>query len=174
MHVAFGEGLAHSFCIHRMLPMSLLGFSFRERMEGTVQRRGEPFDRRFWFDLDVRAPSLLGFATTAVGRCEGTLHVDGLARDVPALGRMEISPLHRKLVRYVVDFRGDDGRTYRFDGQKDVTFRRHLVGWTTLPGHVYDADEQVWGDALLRFSLRRELRPLLRSFAVGARALPAT
>jgi len=151
--------------------MGLLGFTFRERMDGTVQRRGERFDREFRFDLDVRAPNVLGMLTTAVGACDGTLHLSGLARNVRATGRIEISPLRRKSVRYVLDFTADDGKSYRFDGEKRVTLRRHLVGWTTLPGHVYETDGTVWGDAVLRFSLRRELRPLLRSFVVGRRAL---
>ena len=56
------------------------------------------------------------------------------------------------------------------DGSKTTTWRRHIVGWTTLPGKVYDADGKVWGDALLRFSLARDLRKLLRSFTVGPRA----
>jgi len=154
-----------------MLRVSLLGFYFREKMEGTVQRKGERFDREFRFDLDVQAPSLLGFATTAVGTCDGTLHLAGVARSVRATGRIEISPLLHKTVRYVLDFVGDDGKAYRFDGSKRVTLRRHLVGWTTLPGQVFESDGALWGDALLRFSLRRELRPLLRSFTVGPRAL---
>jgi hypothetical protein len=154
--------------------VSLLRFYFREKMEGSVQRTGERFDRAFRFDFDVHAPSLLGFATTAVGDCTGTVRIDGLARDVPARGRIELSPLHRRTVRYVFDFAGDDGKRYRFDGAKRVTLRRHLVGWTTLPGHVYDADGVVWGDALLRFSLRHELRNLLRSFVVGPKADRAT
>jgi hypothetical protein len=148
----------------------LLGFYFREKMEGSVQRTGERFDRSFRFDFDVHAPSLLGFATTAVGQLTGVVRIDGLARRVPAQGRIEISPWYRRSVRYVFDFTGDDGKRYRFEGAKRVTLRRHLVGWTTLPGHVYDAEGHVWGDALLRFSLRRELRNLLRSFVVGPRA----
>jgi len=147
-----------------------LRFSFREKMEGTVQRAGETRARPFRFDLDVRAPSLLGFATTAVGLAEGTVRIEGLASDVPARGHLEISPLHRHLIRYVLEFQGDDGRAYRFDGQKDTSTRRHLIGWTTLPGQVYDADGAVWGEALLRFSLRRELGKLLRSVKVGRRA----
>jgi len=154
--------------------VSLLGFYFREKMEGSVQRTGERFDRSFRFDFDVHAPSLLGFVTTAVGDCTGTVRIDGLAKNVPARGRIEISPWLKQSVRYVFDFTGDDGRSYRFDGAKHVTLRRHLVGWTTLPGHVYDDGGRVWGDALLRFSLRRELRKLLKSFVVGPRAGHAT
>jgi len=157
-----------------MPAVPLLGFYFREKMEGSVQRTGERFDRSFRFDFDVHAPSLLGFVTTAVGDCTGTVRIDGLAKNVPARGRIEISPWLKRSVRYVFDFTGEDGRRYRFDGAKRVTLRRHLVGWTTLPGHVYDADGNVWGDALLRFSLRRELRNLLKSFVVGPRAGHAT
>ena len=153
--------------------MSLLGFYFREKMEGTVQRSGERFDRPFRFEFDVHAPTILGFATTAVGQCTGTVRIDGLAKNVPSTGRIELSPLAKQTVRYVFDFTGDDGKKYRFDGSKRVTVRRGLVGWTTLPGHVYDADGNVWGDALLRFSLRRDLRKLMRSFVVGPRALHA-
>lgn len=156
-----------------MPAVPLLGFYFREKMEGSVQRTGERFDRSFRFDFDVHAPSVLGFATTAVGDCTGTVRIDGLAKNVPAKGRIEISPWLKHTVRYVFDFTGDDGKRYRFDGSKRVTLRRHLVGWTTLPGHVYDADGNVWGDALLRFSLRRELRNLVRSFVVGPRATRA-
>ena len=153
--------------------MKLLGFYFRERMDGTVQRRGERFDRSFRFDFDVHAPSILGFATTAVGEMTGTAHIDGLARGATATGRIELSPVRHQTVRYVFDFTGTDGARYRFDGSKRVTLRRHLVGWTTLVGHVYDAEGNVWGDATLRFSLRRELRNLMSSFVVGPKALHA-
>jgi hypothetical protein len=141
----------------------MIGFYFREVMEGTAQREGERFDRPFRFELDVTAPSIFGFVTTAVGEAHGTLRLDGLAKDVPAKGRMEISPIHRSTIRYVIDFKGDDGKAYRFDGSKTTTVRRHLIGWTTLPGVVYDDTGAVWGKALLRFSIPRELLPLARS-----------
>ena len=165
--------VALTFCRCRIFRVKLLRFYFREKMEGTVQRAGERFDRPFRFEFDVHAPSVLGFATTAVGACTGTVRIDGLAKDVPASGRLELSPVAKKTIRYVFDFTGDDGKKYRFDGQKKTTLRRHLVGWTTLPGKVYDAEGAVWGDALLRFSLARDLRKLLRSFKVGPRAAVA-
>jgi hypothetical protein len=148
----------------------LLGFSFQEKMQGVVVREGERFDRPFRFEFDVRAPSVLGFATTAVGAMEGTVRIDGLAKDVPASGHIELSPVHRNTIRYVFEFTADDGKKYRFDGSKKTTVRRHLVGWTTLPGKVYDTDGNVWGEAVLRFSLRDDLRDLLRSFRVGRAA----
>ena len=133
-----------------------------------MQRPGERFDRTFRFDLDVQAPSLLALLTTAVGQTEGTLRIDGLARDVRATGRIEVSPVHRQSVRYVLEFTADDGRAFRFDGAKSTTARRHVVGWTTLPGRVYDDAGALWGEALLHFSLRRELGKLARSFRLVA------
>jgi len=147
--------------------VSILGFRFHEVMEGTVQRDGERFDRPFRFELDVRAPSVLGFATTAVGEAVGTVRIDGLARDVPARGTLELSPVLGNFIRYAFDFTADDGKSYRFDGSKKTTLRRHLVGWTTLPGKVYDEAGRVWGEATLRFSLRKHLRQLVRSIRVG-------
>jgi hypothetical protein len=150
--------------------VSILGFSFHEIMEGTVQREGERFDRPFRFELDVRAPSVLGFATTAVGEAVGTVRIDGLARDVPARGTLELSPVQGNFIRYEFEFTGDDGKKYRFDGSKKTTLRRHLVGWTTLPGKVYDEAGRVWGSAVLRFSLRKQLRQLMKSVRLGSRA----
>lgn len=141
----------------------MIGFYFREVMEGVVQRDGERFDRPFRFEFDVTAPSVLAFATTAVGEASGTVRLDGLAKDAPAKGRLELSPLLGRSIRYVFDFTGTDGKTYRFDGAKTTTLRRHLVGWTTLPGAVYDEQGNVWGKAVLRFSMSRHLRGLLSS-----------
>ena len=156
--------------LRSLASMRSLPFYFREKMEGTVQRPGERFDRSFHFEFDVHAPSVLGFATTAVGEAAGTVHIDGLAKSAEARGHIELSPVHKNIIRYVFEFTGDDGKKYRFDGSKKTTVRRHLVGWTTLPGKVYDAEGNVWGEALLRFSLRRDLRDLLRSIRVGPRA----
>ena len=143
------------------------GFRFREVMQGHAQRPGERFDRPFRFDLEVHAPSVLAFVTgTTVAPASGTLRLDGLASAARAEGHLELSPFRRQIMRYVLDFTADDGLGYRFDGQKRTTLRRHLVGWTTLPGKIYDASGAVWGEALLRFSLRHDLVDLLRSGAL--------
>jgi hypothetical protein len=149
----------------------MLGFFFHEVMEGTVTKAGDRFDRPFRFELDVRAPSVLGFVTTAVGDAEGSVRIDGLAKHAPAKGYLELSPILGQRIRYVFDFTGDDGKTYHFEGSKKTSLRRHLVGWTTLPGKVFAEDGSVWGDALLRFHLRRDLRALVRSIRFSRRML---
>lgn len=135
-----------------------------------MQRAGERFDRPFRFEFDVRAPSVLGFATTAVGEAIGTVRLDGLAKDAPARGTLTLSPVANASIRYAFEFTGDDGKKYRFDGSKRTTLKRHLVGWTTLPGKIFDEAGDVWGEAVLRFSFWRHLAPLLRSVRVGTRS----
>jgi hypothetical protein len=159
-----------SILSNRLVESLPLGFTFREKMEGRVVRAGERFERPFRFEFHVRAPNVLGFVTTTIGEMEGAVRLDGIAKDAPARGRIELSPVQHHTIRYVFDFAGDDGKTYRFDGAKTTTLRRHLVGWTTLPGSVYDDAGTVWGDALLHFSLRRDLGALLRSFHFGLQA----
>ena len=141
----------------------MLGFGFHEIMEGTVQRDGENFDRPMRFEFDVRAPSVLAILRTAIGEAVGEVRIDGLAKNVPAQGTLSLSPLSEARIRYAFDFTGDDGKPYRFEGIKVTTARRHLRGWTTLPGKVLTADGSVWGKALLRFSMRRDFRGLVRS-----------
>jgi hypothetical protein len=141
----------------------MLGFGFHEIMEGTVQREGENFDRPFRFEFDVEAPSVFSILRTAVGKAVGHVRIDGLAKHAEAHGQLELSPLAQKRIRYEFDFTGDDGKAYRFEGTKVTTARRHLRGWTTLPGRVYAADGSVWGRAVLRFSMRRDFSGLVRS-----------
>jgi hypothetical protein len=110
---------------------------------------------------------------------EGFVRIDGLARHAAATGRLELSPLIEHRIRYVLDFTGDDGRHYQFDGSKSIARIASsplslLKSWTTLPGDVRDTDTgEVWGHALLRFHFMRDLRALLKSVRVGpSRMLP--
>ncbi len=140
-----------------------IGFGFDEIMEGTIQKTGEKFDRPMRFRVKVHTPNLI--ARVAVCDAAGTLRLDGLAKDVAATGRLELSPIFERRIRYVLDFTGDDGKRYRFDGQKTISKRAldYLKSWTTLPGEVTDEEGKVYGRGVLRFSLRKHLRGLLRS-----------
>lgn len=142
----------------------MIGFKFHEVMEGTLRRAGETADRPFRFDFEVVAPSALGFLTSVVGETRGTVNVEGLANGAPAEGTLEMSPFLTRRLRYRFVMKADDGREYRFDGAKSLSYLRPVSTWTTLSGTLYDSEGKVWGTALLRFPLQRELVNLLASF----------
>jgi hypothetical protein len=149
-----------------------LGFAFHEVMEGSIERVGERFDRAFRFEVDVATPKLV--ARVAMCDADGFLHIDGLAKRAHAHGRLELSPVIERRIRYVLDFVGDDGKRYQFDGSKSIA--RYLgsplallKSWTTLPGEVREiVSGELWGRARLRFHLRRDLRALVGSVWVGS------
>ncbi|HEY1957486.1 MAG TPA: hypothetical protein VGH28_17830 [Polyangiaceae bacterium] len=148
----------------------MIGFAFHEIMEGSVQRLGERFDRPFRFEVDVSTPKVI--ARVAMCDAEGSLRIDGFAKDAHAKGRLEMSPLVERRIRYVLDFEADDGERYQFDGSKRIAPfgalpHTLLESWTTLPGLVTRASGATWGHALLRFHMGRDLRGLLASMRVG-------
>lgn len=140
---------------------------FHEVMEGMLTRRGEGFDRPFRFEVDVDVPHAERAAWgVATGHMAGEAWIDGLADGVPATGTLELSPLLRRQLRYVLDFEAD-GQKRRFDGHKTLGLRHPLRGWTTLPGSLYGPDGREVGTALLRFFLRRDLVHLVRSLRIA-------
>lgn len=143
--------------------MKHLGFAVSEVMEGSLRRPGENFDRRFRFDLDVRFPALWRILLVAVGLARGTVHIDGMARDVPATGTLELAPFRIRMARYTFTFTADDGQDYRFDGWKSMGWNLRR-SWTTLPGRLYDANGDVCATATLYFSFRHHFPGLLQSF----------
>jgi len=142
----------------------MIGFGFHEIMEGSIERVGERFDRPFRFEVEVSTPKLI--ARVAMCDAEGFLRIDGLAKNARATGRLEMSPLVERRIRYVLDFTGDDGKRYQFDGSKTGLRGWNLKNWTTLPGIVMDEHGSLWGRAVLRFHMRRDLKQLVSSMWV--------
>jgi len=140
----------------------MLGFRFREVMEGTLERGGERSP--FRFDLDVRGPSTFRFFSSWLGAAVGTATIDGWVREAPARGDLEIAPVRKGLVRYTFDFTGPHGEALRFDGRKRIRF--WFIGWSLLRGAIYDATGSEVGTAELRFIFRRQLLPFVASFRI--------
>jgi hypothetical protein len=140
----------------------MIGFSFREVMEGTLERDGERFDRPFRFEFDVRVPELFFMFRTVEGRAVGDATIDGLAKHARAEGTIELSPVVKRRLHYKFTF-DVAGERYRFDGFKSIRWTDPLRTWTTLPGTVYAPDGSVYGKAVLRFVFRRHLEGLVKS-----------
>lgn len=142
---------------------------FTETMTGTWKRSGSDAELPMSFTVDVETAGRLRALGTVSARLEGTMTADGLAGGSKVTGSMEISPVEHRRVRYVLDFDGDDGATYHFDGWKSINWLRPKASWTTLPGTVTDAAGDVVGVATLMFPVA-DLAKFLRSMRPAAAA----
>jgi hypothetical protein len=142
------------------LHLGLHGFT--ETMSGTWTPADGSGRRVMWFRVEADASSLLAYLRRGEMHCAGTLFAEGLAEGVPARGRMEVQPFGGRIA-YRLDFFGDDGKAYRFSGEKKPSIRRPFESMTTLPGEIVVADSECIGTAHLRFRAS-DLVPFLRSF----------
>src|SRR6185295_10622817 len=97
-----------------------MGFSFDETMAGTMTIVGKGDEVPFSFTVHVEQPSLFGHLRHGKATMRGTIEAPGLAAIADCDGEMTLAPLVRRIVRYELSFRGDDGHAYRFAGQKDI------------------------------------------------------
>ena len=141
--------------------LSLHGFT--ETMRGTWTPEDGTGRRVMWFDVEADAVSALAYLRRGEMRLAGRMFMEGLAENVPTRGLLEVQPLSGRIA-YRLDFVGDDGRSYRFSGEKSPSLRRLTRSMTTLPGEIVVADAERIGRALLRFDLANDLLPFLRTF----------
>jgi hypothetical protein len=145
--------------------MRLPGFQFQERMTGTYTLTGSADQpRRISFSARVKADDSLRHLKDGMAELEGTVDLEGFADDVPLKGTIEIAPVRKRLIRYEFSFLGNDGRAYRFAGQKDIRLADLLGSWTTLPAALYDPSGKEIGQARMSFDMKADFLPLLVSF----------
>jgi hypothetical protein len=139
------------------------GFSFNETMQGTWTRPGESDEHGISFTITARANSWLKHLRDRKATLEGTLRMDGFASGVPISGELIIDPVIGRLIRYTFEFTGDDGKSYRFEGQKDVSLSDVVGTMTTLPATITERSGQLAAQALLKFDTK-DLPGFLASF----------
>lgn len=142
----------------------MAGFGFAETMSGTWTRSDDGRERPFRFTIDVRSGPLGRFRKRSVAEISGTVDAGGLATDRPLHGTLEMRPVLGRLIRYEFSFSGDDGKTYRFAGQKDIRWLDPVRTWTELPGEVSDEGGHVVGRAMTYFDVKRDGLSFVRSF----------
>lgn len=131
------------------------GLEFSETMAGTWIPAGKAATDAapFRIDIHVRTFKLLSPFGTTDGVFTGTLTAVGLASGAAITGTMRFSPLREHRLAYEFTTVGDDGNAYRFNGWKTIRGARLLRAFTTLPGTMYDADNNIVGTVLMRFHL---------------------
>jgi hypothetical protein len=133
------------------------GFSFDETMSGTMERVDRPGDAvPFTFSVHVHAPSTLRILRDGKATMRGTVEAPGLATSAEAEGTLTLRPVVTRIVHYDLAFTGDDGKRYRFTGQKDIRWLDALRTWTTLPGEITDESGRVVARCQTRFDYKSD------------------
>ena len=141
---------------------------FRETMSGSVSSVAAPHEKRpFSFTLRARSRSAWHFVRTREVDITGELMADGFGTRCPLTGTLGLDVLATGRLPYDFTFTADDGRTYRFTGEKTVKLRSLRESMTVLPGRVLDDAGVVVGTAEVTFDLNRDLVEFLRSFRIS-------
>ena len=144
------------------------GFEFWETMAGAFHFVDKPHDERpMSFTICAKSPPLLRFLRQPEVEIEGEVFAPGLANHRHVRGTLGMDVLRTRTLPYRFKFVGDDGRSYVFQGQKDVSALALLETMTTLPGSIRDERGVEVAVALLRFDARSDLLTFLRSFRLA-------
>jgi hypothetical protein len=142
-----------------------MGFRFAETMAGTVVWDAEPgVTHPFSFSVTAEAASAREHLHDGKARLRGVVHAPPLTRAADAEGVITIRPIGQRIIRYELQFTGEDGVTYQLIGQKDIRWRSPLHSFTYLPAEIFDPQRRRIGRCSTSFDLKRDGWRFLRSF----------
>jgi choline dehydrogenase-like flavoprotein len=153
------------------LPATEPQLAFRETMSGMMRAASTPeIERPFSFAIRARSRSVRDFTRTREVVISGELMAEGFGARCPLTGTLSMDVLVKRCLRYDFTFTADDGRAYRFLGEKRMRLGALHRTMTWLPGRVLDDAGNVAATAEVNFDLERDLWGFLRSFTVARRA----
>jgi choline dehydrogenase-like flavoprotein len=139
--------------------------AFEETMSGSVRSPSAPEESRpFSFALRARSRGLRDLVRTGEVAITGELMAEGFGTRCPLSGTLAADVLSQRRLRYDFAFTADDGRSFRFEGEKRIQLGALRRSMTWLPGRVLDDSGSVVGTAEVTFDLERDLWQFLRSF----------
>ena len=142
-----------------------MGFQFAETMAGTVVWDAEPgVVHPFSFDVTAQAGSTREHLQDGKAMLRGVIHAPPLTRAADAEGTITIRPIGQRIIRYELQFTGDDGKRYELVGQKDIRWRSPVHSFTYLPAEIFDGQHRRVGCCQTSFDLKRDGWSFLRSF----------
>jgi hypothetical protein len=142
-----------------------MGFQFAETMEGTVEWDAQPgVQHPFSFEVTAHAESTRGHLQDGKATLHGVVHAPPLTQAGEAEGVITIRPVGQRIIRYELQFRGDDGKRYELIGQKDIRWRDPLHSFTHLPAEILDEEHRRIGTCRTSFDVKRDGWSFLRSF----------
>ncbi len=142
-----------------------MGVEFRETMAGSYRlHEGAGGELPLQFTLRAFSRRMSSFLRVPLAEVEGEFHAEGFADHAPTRGTLALDLLRDRTLKYDLRFPGNDGRSYRFKGQKTVSLRRLVATMTELPAVLLDDQGREIGSALVRFDAQQDLPSFLRSF----------
>ena len=141
-----------------------MGFQFAEEMAGTIEWDAAPgVQHPFKFEVTAHADSTRAHLKDGKATLRGTITAPPRASAVDTEGVITIRPLGQRIIRYELQFVGDDGKAYELVGQKDIRWLHPLRTFTYLPAEILDEDHRRVATCKTRFDLRHGWS-FLRSF----------
>ncbi len=141
----------------------MFALQFRQRLTGAYgldldarDHLGKPLALR----AELRAPSLRGLLSRDL-QLRGEITAAGFADHRPIEGTVSLPQL--RTLRIHFDFSSNSGAPHSFVGEQQLTLWPLAQSLTVLRGTIATATGDPVGRALLRFDLRHDLWPLLRS-----------
>jgi hypothetical protein len=114
-----------------------MGFRFAETMAGTIEWDAYPgVQHPFSFEVTAEAASTRGYLQNGKAALRGVVHAPPLVEVADADGTITIRPIGERIIRYELQFEGDDGKLYELVGQKDIRWRAPLRSFTYLPAEI--------------------------------------
>jgi choline dehydrogenase-like flavoprotein len=150
-------------------PSEGTGFLFKETMSGTCKLAGDADrSRKIVFTVTARSARMGEFLRRRVVNIEGTIDVEGLATAQPLSGTLGMDVILTRRIPYDFSFSGDDGRRYRFAGEKTVRALSLLQSMSRLPAALLGEGGEAVAEAELWFDLKGDLVSFLKSFELAA------
>jgi hypothetical protein len=142
-----------------------MGFQFAETMAGTVEWEAQPGVKHpFSFAVTAEAASTREHLLDGKAVLRGVIHAPPLTRSADAEGVITIRPIGQRIIRYELEFTGDDGRPYELVGQKVIRWHAPRHSFTYLPADILDDQHRRVGTCETRFDVARDGWSFLRSF----------
>ena len=142
------------------------GFTFRETMSGSYRlRSNHDGERPISIALRASSRSLRDFFRSAEVEIGGEVDAEAFADHARLEGTLRLDVFRTGKLRYRFRFVANDDRPYRFEGEKTLDRKNIVHSMTVLPGRILDENGDEVATVHLRFDLRGELVPFLRSWA---------
>lgn len=141
----------------------MAGLRFEETLRGGFHFLDHP-EAELPMDLSVqvRIDGVRRFAKERTGTVGGHLTIEGFT-DGPFEGAVGLAVVARRRLPYDFSFVAQNGKTYRFRGEKDLTILELAEPVTLLPMSLYDEAGREVGRATVRFDVRSDLKKAVRS-----------